>query len=129
MSRQALRSESGQTLVALLIFMMLAITITTTSVVITIINTQSRVVGISGDAALDAAQSGAENALLHLERDPTYTGEAMTLGNGTATITVSGTSTKTIVSVGSVGNSQRTITVLANDTGTAISESSWSETP
>jgi hypothetical protein len=121
--------ENGQTLIALLMFMLLAITITITSVAITIINLQSGTALATGETALDNANVGAENAVLRLERDSTYAGETMTLASGTATITISGTTTKTIVSVGAVGSYRRTVTVVASNSGNIITPTSWSETP
>jgi len=108
---------------------MLAITITTAAAAITVINLQGGSGYVNGELALDAASSGAENALERLERNPGYTGETMTLTKGTATITVSGTTTKTIVSVGAFGNFKRTITVVATYASNTITPTSWSETP
>ena len=109
--------------------MMLAILIGTTAVAITVINAQSGTAYSSGNIAFDDATTGAENALLRLERDPTYTGETMTLVNGTATITVSGSGTKTITSVGDFGNFERTVTVVATYANNTITPTSWTETP
>jgi hypothetical protein len=122
-------NNRGQTLIALLIFMLVAMTITITATAIAIINLQSNNAMVSGDQALAAANSGIENALITLERNPGYSGGTMTIGGGTATITVSGTGSLTIVSVGSVGNFSRTVTANANDTSNIISVTGWSETP
>lgn len=125
--------QSGQTIIALLIFMMLAILITTTAVTITVINTQGNNTSNYGELALQAAETGAENALLQLERDPTYTGETMSINNATtATITVSGTTTRTITSVGAVagiGTFKRTVVITATYSGYAFTVTSWIETP
>lgn len=126
-------TESGQTLIALLIFMLLSILITTTAVTITVINVQGGNQGNFGELARQAAETGAENALLRLERDPTYTGETMTINSTTtATITVSGTTTRTITSVGTVagiGTFKRTVVVTASYSGLAFTVTSWIETP
>lgn len=124
-----LRASSGQTVVALLIFMMLAITLTLTAAIVVIVNTQSDTAYQLGEQALENAQAGIENALVRLERHDTYTGETMSLTDGTATITVSGTSTLTIVSVGHAGSMARTITATATASGSVITLTSWSETP
>jgi len=121
--------SNGQTLIALLIFMMLAIMITTTAVAVTVINSQAGAAYANGGMALDNATTGAENAVIQLERDPNYTGETMTLTNGTATITVSGSGTKTITSVGTNGNFERTVTVVATYASNTITVTSWTETP
>lgn len=127
MSRRS--NNSGQTVVALLIFMMLAITLTLAATIVVIVNTQSDTSYQQGEQALGNAQTGVENALLRLERDSTYTGETMSLPSGTATITISGTSPITIVSVGHDGRLARTVTVTATTSSGVITLTSWSETP
>lgn len=128
-----IREQRGQTIIALLIFMLLAILITTTAVTITVINTQGNSIGNFGDLARQAAETGAENALLQLERDPTYSGETMSINaSTTATITVTGTTTRTITSVGTVagiGTYKRTIVVTATYSNFAFTVTNWIETP
>ena len=121
--------EAGQTLVALLIFMMLVITLATVAATITIVNIRSNSSFASGEQALANADSGAENALQRLLRDPTYTGETVSFANGAATISVTGTTGKTITSVGSIDNYQRTVTVTADYINNVLTVTSWSETP
>ncbi len=123
------RSSDGQTLIALLIFMILAITITTTAAAITIINTQSNSSYVNGQAALSNAEAGIENALLQLERNNNYSGETMTLGSGSVVVAVSGSTTKTITAIGTAGTNKRTVTATATISNTAVTETSWSETP
>lgn len=123
------KRQSGQTIIVLLIFMLLAITLTTSATAIIIINLRGDTSYQNGERALQIAQTGAENALIRLERDNTYTGETMTLANGTATITVSGTTPYTIMSKGMSGASIRTITVTATMTNNVLAVTSWSETP
>jgi type II secretory pathway component PulJ len=126
-------TQTGQTLIALLIFMMLSIVITTTAVTITIINTAGNSQSNFGEQARQAAETGAENAMMQLERDPTYTGETMAINTATtATITISGTTTRTITSVGTVagiGTYKRTVVVTASYTGLAFTVTNWVETP
>lgn len=126
-------SESGQTIIALLIFMMLSILITTTAVTITVINAAGNTQSNFGELARQAAETGAENAMLRLERDPTYAGETMSINTSTtATITVSGTTTRTITSVGAVagiGTFKRTVIVTATYSGLAFTVTNWIETP
>ena len=122
-------NDSGQTLIALLIFMLVAMTVTLASIAIAITNIQAGNSISSGEIALQNAQSGIENALILLERNPSYAGSTMTLPSGNATITVSGTGTLNIVSEGSFGNFHRKITATATDTANLINVTSWSETP
>jgi hypothetical protein len=121
--------QSGQTAVALLIFMMVVITLTAVAATITIVNVRSNNALAGGEQALAYAESGAENALERLLRDPGYTGETMSFADGAATISISGTVAKTIVSEGTNGNQSRTVTVTASYTNNALAPTSWSETP
>lgn len=123
--------ESGQTMVALLSFMAMAVTLTSAVTMVTLANVMSSSKYTLGQDALNVAEAGADNALLRLARDPTYTGETLTVGTGTATITVSGTTTKTITSVGLSSGFRRTIVVTASQSATTnvITPTAWVESP
>lgn len=122
--------ESGQMLVALLAFMAMSITITSAATAITLVNTQTTSKFSQGQEALSLAETGAENALMRLLRDPTYTGpETLTLLNGTATISVSGSSPKTITSEGKSGEFRRRVQVTATQVNNVLTVNSWSEVP
>lgn len=119
--------HKGQTLVTLLIFMVIGITITSAAVILTITNSQNITRFQEGLIAYQIAESGAENAVIRLLRDPSYTGETLTVGEGTATITVSGSSTKTITSVGVNGRYYRRIQVVASYVNNVFTITSWQE--
>jgi type II secretory pathway component PulK len=121
--------NAGQTIIALLIFMLLAMTLCLSATMIVVIQAQGDAAAQNSEQALQYAQAGIENALVRLERNATYTGETLTLGSGTATISVSGSSTVTIVSVGAVQSIKRTLTTTVTNTNSVISLNSWSETP
>lgn len=126
---------TGQTLIALLIFMMLAITITTTSVTITIINAQTTNSYSFGQQAFQAAETGIEDALEQLMRNPNYTITNGTLAlnsNTNVKINVSGTTTKTITSeatVTGIGTYVRKITATATIASNIVTLQTWDETP
>lgn len=105
------KGERGQALITLLFFAIVGITITSAAVVMILVNSLSGTKQQQGEIAYDIAQSGAENGLLRLIRDPTYTGETLPIGNGSATITVTGSGTAispyVILSKGSVGSFMR----------------------
>lgn len=123
-------NQTGQTIIVLLIFVLVAMTLTLAAAAVAIINTQSNNSYVQGNLALTNAQTGAENALVRLERNPSYSGGSMTLARGTATISISGTAaSKAIVSVGTVGNLHRTVTVSVTISGQTLSVDSWKETP
>lgn len=121
--------QSGQTLVALLAFMATALIITMGATAVTIANLQSSSEYSQGEEALQVAESGADNALMRYTRDPTYAGETLTMTNGTATITISGSPSFTITSVGQVGEFRRTIQVTGSRTNNIVTVSTWSEVP
>ncbi|HSW80197.1 MAG TPA: hypothetical protein VLG47_05465 [Candidatus Saccharimonadales bacterium] len=81
-------NNEGQTLIALTIYMVVAMIITLGAVAVTIINIRANTSYTSGELALQYANDGVENALIRLERDSSYTGETMSISSGSATITV-----------------------------------------
>lgn len=119
-----IQNQSGQTLVTLLVFIVVAMAVTSTAVAVLINTTRSSSILGESIKANQIADSGAENALLRLLRDPNYTGEVLTVGAGTATITVTGTNPKTITSTGTIGNYKKTVQVVVNYNNT-MSVSSW----
>lgn len=127
MTKAQLHFQSGQALVTLLFFMIIAITITSSAVVVIILNSQSASKVARTQEAFAAAESGAENALLRLLRDPNYSGEIMPVNTSTATITVSGTSPITITSVGKSGEFLRTIQAQAEYANNILTVNSWKE--
>lgn len=119
--------KTGQALVMLLVFSAIAIVVITAAVAIIIVgSTSASNVAISYDA-FQAAESGVENALLRLLRDPNYSGETLTIGAATTTITVTGTDPKEIVSVGTMEEFVRTIRAEASYTQGVLSLTSWTE--
>lgn len=120
-------NQRGQALITLLFFMVIAITITTASVVILFLTMSSATKFEQGTRSYYIAESGIENALLRLLRDPSYSGETITVEDGTAVISVSGTSPYVITSIGETGNFQRTLQVEADYTNGVLSVGEWRE--
>lgn len=102
-------------------------TIVSSAVALIVSNTRNASRLELGFEALSIAEGGAENAILRLLREPSYTGETLTIGSGTAVITVTGTTTKTIVSTGTAGNYQRKIQITAGYTNNILTINSWKE--
>jgi hypothetical protein len=127
--RPRILNQSGQTLVALLAFMAMAIILTTAATAVTLTNAQTGSKYSLGQEALRFAEAGADNALLRLLRDPNYAGETLTIGTGAAIITVSGSGTKTIVSEGVSGSFRRKVQITATYASNVLTVTSWSETP
>jgi hypothetical protein len=123
------KNQSGQVLVMLLAFMATSTILTTSAVAVVVANIQAGTRQTQGERALQVAESGVDNALMRLTRDPSYTGETLTIDDGTATITISGSPSYAITSVGRVGDFRRTIQVTAARLDNVLTVSSWSEVP
>lgn len=120
------KNYKGQALVSLLMFILVAMTVITATITTVISNTRSASEGQQSVDAYYVAEAGAENALMRLLRDPSYTGETLPVGNNTAIITVSGS---TITSVGQVNNLARTIQVTTSYNNNQMIVTSWREIP
>jgi len=121
------RAEKGQALTILIIFVVIAIIITTAATMTLLSNISLTTQTEKGQLAYDIAESGAENAILRLLRNPDYTGETLLVGSGSATIQVSGSAPITIVSKGTYLDHTRTIQVTATYTNNILTITSWRE--
>jgi hypothetical protein len=111
----------------LLVFLAVAVIISTAAATITVVNSTSSSHIELGQVAYNVAEAGIENAILRLLRDPNYLGETLTVGNGTCTINVSGTNPYTITARGAAGNFVKQIVATAQFTNGVMSITSWSE--
>jgi len=122
------RSQAGQALVTLLVFTIVAITITSAAVVIILTNSVGTSKLEQGTNTYYSAESGAENALLRLLRDPNYAGETLPVGNASVIISVANTgSTYTITSGATLGNFIRRVEVTATFVNNILTVTSWKE--
>lgn len=112
----------------LILIIIMLITLTTVAVSLAFSTTQDTTTHTLGERALTIAESGAENAILRLIRDPSYTGDSnFAIGPGAANISVSGTMPYIITSVGTVGNMVRTVQVEVDSVSGQLSVISWQE--
>ena len=119
--------KRGQTLLMLMVFLIIAVTVTSAAASLILVNTANTQKMEGGTIAFQVAESGIENALLRLLRNPNYTGENdLPIGNGTADISVTGTNPYIITSTGISGNFSRTIQVVVNYNGN-MTITSWRE--
>lgn len=125
--KKNLSIQAGQTLVTVLIFVIVAITLTTGAIALTVTNSQTASGFDRGNQAYYVAESGAENGILRLLRNPSYTGETISVGSDTATISVTGTNPYTIVSEGRSGGFVRKIEVTASFTSGVLTVLTWKE--
>ena len=114
-------------MITLLFFVLISLTITSAAIIIIIINSISVSRFQEGTLAYYLAESGVENALLRLLRDPNYTGETLTIGSGTAVITVTGINPKTVVVVSQNGNFKRTVQAQMSYNNGYYTFSNWKE--
>ena len=122
-----MRRQRGQALITLLFFMIIAISVITTAVILLIVNSRTTSKTERGIQAYYVAEAGAENAVLRLLRNPNYTGETVTIGEGSATITIAGTDPKTITSTGVVGDFAKKVQVVVSYTNNILAVTSWKE--
>lgn len=114
-------------MVLVLFFMAITVIIVSAAVAIMIINSSSGNSFYMGNQAKTIAESGVENALINLLRNPNYSGETFAVGNGEVTIAVTGDTTKTIISEGKDGNNIRKIEVIIQFTDFVLNVQSWKE--
>lgn len=128
LSTRKKNKSGGQALVVLLVFMVVSIIMTTMAVALVIINATAASQTEQGDMTLKFAESGADNALLRLIRNPSYTGtETFSIDAGQVTATVSGTNPIIIMSQGRFGAFVRTASVSASFVNTVLTINSWRE--
>lgn len=121
------KKEGGQALITLLVFTVMASAIITGAVAMIVINSQATGTLVNSEEALKIAEAGVDNAAMRLLRDPGYTGETLTVGNGTATIIVNGGLTKTVVSEGISGDFKRKVQATIAVSNNTVTVTTWSE--
>ncbi len=119
--------ELGQTLVLLLIFIVVALTVMATTVSVIITNTQNASITEQSNNAVYIAESGIENATLRLLRDPSYTGETLSIDNGSAQVTVYGSDPYIVTSIGKSGLYIHTLQATIGYTDNILTILSWEE--
>ncbi len=127
MQRNNLKYQEGQTLVLLLVFVMMAIAITTAATFIIATNSKSATNVTLGLATRQMAEAGVENALLSLVRDPDFKGETFSLDMGTVTSSVSGTTIMNIISAATNGDYVKRVEVKATYSNNVLTPVSWKD--
>jgi hypothetical protein len=125
--RKDMFREHGQALITLLFFIVIAVTITSAAIIIIMTGSLATTKFQEGTKSYYIAESGIENALLRLLRDPDYAGETMNVGDGTVTISIAGTSPYTITAVSDIGDFSRTIQATVVFANGILSVTSWKE--
>ncbi|MCA9370034.1 MAG: hypothetical protein H6774_00310 [Pseudomonadales bacterium] len=123
-----MNTQRGSALVMLLVITSVCMIVIVTTLSMMLITTENSYRISRQREAQMVAESGIENALVTLLRNPEYTGEILTIDSGTATITViEDGGVATITSVGVVDTLQSRIVVEADTSSGAVQVISWQE--
>ena len=122
------QKKRGQALILLLIFVGISMIISTSAVLIMAVNALTNSTFQEGIQTHTLAETGAENAIVRLLRNPNYSGETLTIGSDHATVVVTGAGTKTITSTGTSGSYSQTVTVVAVINSSGVTIQSWKQT-
>lgn len=119
--------QRGHVLITLLLTAVVGIIVSTAATNIVVNNAFATSSLEQSIAANDLAETGIENAMIRLLRNPSYTGETLMVDGSEVEITVTGTTQKTITSSSSVGDFQKTIVVTADYVNYTLNITSWNE--
>lgn len=108
----------------MLFFVIIGITIISAEAIVLFTNILSASATEQGTNAYYAAESGIEEALLRLNRDPGYAGEVLTVGQGNTVIQVNN---GIITATGTYVNSIKKIQVQTSSSSGTIKIVSWKE--
>src|SRR5258708_4017234 len=126
------KSENGQSLITLLFFMVIGITVISAAALVVTTDILSASNTEKGLDAYYVAESGVENGILYLLRHPHYNGSIpqFPVGSGQASIQFSYDSvhnTDTITSTGTSGTTTRHAQATATYSGGSFTMSGWKE--
>lgn len=116
--------QAGYTVVILLFFMVISMLIIT-GIVIVVLNNATATSNLEqGVVSYYAAESGAENALLRLLRDPAYIGETFPIDGGSVVIQIGN---GIVTSTATIANSVRKIQLNYVYNNNVLTVVSWKE--
>jgi hypothetical protein len=118
-------------MITMLYVIVVGLLVTTGAAMAVIVNTQAATTYELGAFAQATAESGLENGLLRLIRNPAYTGETFAVDTGhTAVVTVASSSgTMIITSTGTVSSVTRQMEARVHYTNGILGIDSWKELP
>lgn len=122
--------QNGQVLVSILIIIAVAVLATGTAVVASSLSRTTGVATVS-DKLLYAAESGAEETLIKLLRDPNYSGESVNINGVSVNINVTNPtpSERLIISKAVQDNLIRKVAVSAEFINNILAVNSWKQIP
>ena len=125
MNKKHPHNNHGQTLVTLLVFTVVAIAITSTAISIMINITRSASIVESRIIASQAAESGIENAIIRVLRDPEYAGETLQIGDASVEISVAGSDPIVITADATYGSYIQTVQTTIAYVDNSLTISDW----
>lgn len=118
------RGQKGAALVTLLFFVIIGITIISAEAIVLYTNILSASNTEQGLSAYYAAESGIEEGLIRLIRNPGYNGSTIAVGSGNVVIQVS---SSTIIATGRYGNTTKKIQAETTRNNGVLTITSWKE--
>ncbi len=116
--------QKGQVFITMLFFVIIGVTIISAETIVLFTNIQSAGTAEQGTNAYYVAESGIEEALLRLNRNPGYAGGVLNVGGGNAVIQVgNGIAT----AAGTYGNTIKKIQVQTVNNNGTLKIVSWKE--
>ena len=121
-------NQKGQTLVSLLIIIAVTILAVASAIVSASLSSTTAITTISGKVYY-SAETGAEEALIKLLRDPEYSGETLDLEgvNVEVSVTSPTPTERVIISTASENNIKRRVDVSAEFLNNILTVTSWDE--
>ena len=122
--------SSGQALLTVIFIAVIGVLITTGALYALLNNINTATLKEVGTMTHSAAESGIENALIRLIRNPSYTGETMIFDdNRTVVVTVTGTSSQTITATATMGFVTQRVSVVIHYNEGVLMIDSWKSIP
>lgn len=126
--KNALKHQSGQSLIAVITLVTVGLLIITAALSLNIVNRRVIYFQNRAEQARQLAESGLENATLQLLRNHAYTGETFAVDGGQIVTTVTANNTsRSIRTTATVGDAVRTFEATGTFTDTVFTLSSWKE--
>ncbi len=123
-------NSGGQALLTVIFIAVIGMFITTGALYALLNNINTATLEDVGVMTRSAAESGIENALVRLIRDPSYAGETMMLdANKTVIVSVTGSTSQTITAVATEGLITHKIAVVVHYNGGVLTIDSWNSIP
>ena len=118
------RDQKGQIFITMLFFVIIGVTIISAEAIVLFTNILSASTAEQGANAYYVAESSIEEALLRLNRNPSYAGGVLTAGGGNAVVQVGN---GIITATGTYGSTVKKIQVQTVNNNGALKIVSWRE--